>query len=396
MRLAWAVRNLGRHPLRTALVVLGIAVASALLLDMVMLSGGMERSFSRMLRSRGFQIRLSPKGTLPFDTEATIAGIGPLVEALRRDPDIAAAGAVVGTPVYATVGDSALTLVGYGIDPRGQGLYELERGRELEPGDTVGLLLGRTAAERTGWAIGDTVGLAGRLDPGTARPLVERSFVVRGIVHWLYDARDQRSVGAVVPVMQRLGRLTDRDAGSAIMVKVREDRAVDAVAARIERRFPAVEVNSIATLVAQFRNRLVYFHQLALILATISLVVAVLLVGTILTITINERLGEIAVLRAIGVTRFRVVQSVMAEGALLTLVGTGIGLGIGLVTARYLDAILTSFPGLPAAISFFVPEGRSLARAAAAVAVAGIAAGAYPAWLAATTPIALTLRSEAE
>ncbi len=396
VRFAWALRNLLRHPVRTALVVAGIAVAAALLLDMVMLSGGMERSFSRMLLSRGFQIRLSPKGTLPFDTEATIPGISAIVDSLRADPDVDAAGAVVGTSVYATLGDSVLTLVGYGIDPRGQGLYELDRGADLAPGDSLGLLLGETVAERTGWRVGDTVALAGRLDPGIARAGVERSLVVRGVVRWLYDARDQRSVGAIVPVMQRFGRLTDRDAGSAVMVRVRDGAPVDPVAARIARRFPRVEVNSVAALVAQFRSRLVYFQQLSLILATISLVVAVLLVGTILTITINERLGEVAVLRAIGVTRARVVQSVMAEGALVTLVGTGLGLALGLVTARYLDAILTSFPGLPAAISFFVPDSWGLARAALAVAGAGIVAGVYPAWLAASTPIAATLRAEAE
>jgi len=396
MRFAWALRSLIRHPVRSTLVVAGIAVAAALLLDMVMLSGGMERSFSRMLLSRGFQIRLSPKGTLPFDTEATIAGAGAIVADLRADPDVVAAGAVVGTSVYATIGDSALTLVGYGIDPRGQGLYQVDRGADLAPGDTIGLLLGNTAAERTGWHLGDTVALAGRLDPGVARAAEERRFVVRGVVHWLYDARDQRSVGALVPVMQRLARLSDRDGASAVMVRVRDGAPVDSVAARIARRFPAVEVNSVEALVAQFRTRLVYFHQLSLILATISLVVAVLLVGTILTITINERLGEVAVLRAIGVTRARVVQSVMAEGALVTLVGTGLGLGLGLVTARYLDAILTSFPGLPAAISFFVPDGPGLVRAAVAVATAGILASAYPAWLAAATPIAATLRAEAE
>ena len=40
MRLAWAFRQLRRHSLRTGLAVSGIAVAAALLLDMVMLSGG--------------------------------------------------------------------------------------------------------------------------------------------------------------------------------------------------------------------------------------------------------------------------------------------------------------------------------------------------------------------
>ena len=62
-------------------------------------------------------------------------------------------------------------------------------------------------------------------------------------------------------------------------------------------------------------------EAVSLILATISLVVGVLLVATILTISVNERIGEIAVLRAIGVRRARIVRMVVLEGALLTLVG---------------------------------------------------------------------------
>ena len=63
-----------------------------MLLDMVMLSGGIDKSFSDLLLGRGFQMRLTPKGTLPFDTEATMAGASGIVAALRRDPAVAAAG----------------------------------------------------------------------------------------------------------------------------------------------------------------------------------------------------------------------------------------------------------------------------------------------------------------
>ena len=72
--IAWGLKSLGRQPLRTALSLAGIAVASAMLLDMVMLSGGIDQSFSDLVLRRGYQIRLTPKGTLPFDTEATMAG----------------------------------------------------------------------------------------------------------------------------------------------------------------------------------------------------------------------------------------------------------------------------------------------------------------------------------
>jgi putative ABC transport system permease protein len=393
--IAWGLRSLGRQPLRTALSLAGIAVAAAMLLDMVMLSGGIDQSFSDLLLVRGYQLRLTPRGTLPFDTEATMSRASEIVRSLRRDPDVAAAGAVLGSSLYARVGDSLVTLFGYGVEPEAQGLYELTGGRDLAPGDTTGVLHGDPAARLLGVGVGGTVTLVGRLDPQVAAAAVGRTVVVRGTVHWLYDPRDQPSVGTVLSVMQRLAPGTEDDRASLILVKARADARVPALARRLRAEFPAVEVNSVTDLVAQFRDRRDYFRQLSYILGSLSLIVTVLLVATLLTITVNERLGEIATLRAIGVARASIVRQVLAEGAALTIAGGGLGILLGLATARYLDAILTSFPGLPAAFSFFVPRADTLGVAALVLCATGVLAGLWPAWLAARAPIALTLRAEA-
>ena len=394
MRLAWGVRNLGRHPLRTGLSLLGIAIASAMLLDMVLLSGGLERSFERLLLGRGFQVRLSPKGTLPLDTEATLSGAEALIREVRRDPAVAAAGGVLGGTLYARRGDSLVTFFGYGIDPSAQALYQVTAGQDLVPDDTLGALLSPAAAAALGVGLGDTLRVFGNLDPQLATAGSQRVLRVRGLVRWFYDFRGQRSAGLVLPLMQRLTRGGD-DRASLVMVRVRTDTEVPAVAARLAERHPRVQVNSVADLVRQVRERLVYFRQLSYILGSVSLIVTVLLVATLLAITVNERLGEIATLRAIGVSRGTVVVQVMAEGTALTALGAILGVLLGLLTARRLDAILTSFPGLPAAISFFVPDPRLLATAGAVLLAAGALAGAYPAWLAARAPIAATLRAEA-
>jgi putative ABC transport system permease protein len=215
------------------------------------------------------------------------------------------------------------------------------------------------------------------------------------MVRFVYDYRGQPSVGTVLATMQRLARGDAEDRASLIVVKVRDDRAVERVAAGLRQRFPRLEIFSVADLVAHFRERLVYFRQLSYILGSMSLVVAVLLIATLLTITVNERLGEIATLRAIGVSRATIVRQVFAEGAVLTLLGATLGILLGLVTAHYLDAILTSFPGLPASFSFFVPRANTLSRAGVILALTGSVAGLYPAWLAARAPIAATLRAEA-
>jgi putative ABC transport system permease protein len=393
--LAWGVKSLARRPLRTALSLAGIAVAAAMLLDMVMLSGGIDQSFAQLLLSRGYQIRLSPKGTLPFDTEASLSGTSAILATLRHDPAIEAAGAVLGASLYGRTRDSLITVFGYGIQPEAQALYQVTAGKDLEPEDTVGVLLSEPAARVLGAGVGDSISLLGRLDPQVAVAGVGRRLVVRGMVHFVYDYRGQPSVATVLAAMQRLAHDGIQDRASLVVVKVRDNQAVERVAAGLRQRFPRLEVNSVADLVAHFRERLVYFRQLSYILGSMSLVVTVLLIATLLTITVNERLGEIATLRAIGVSRATIVRQVFAEGTALILLGATLGILLGLVTARYLDAILTSFPGLPATFSFFVPRADTLSRAGLVLVLTGAVAGLYPAWLAARAPIAATLRAEA-
>jgi putative ABC transport system permease protein len=393
--LGWGVRSLLRQRFRTALAVTGIAISAAMLLDMVMLSGGIEKSFSELLLARGYQIRLTPKGTLPFDTEATLDHANAVVNRLRGDTAVVAAGAVLGAALYGRRGDSLVTLTGYGVQPEAQGLYQVLQGSDLTPGDTLGVLLSAPAAGLLMAGVGDPVSLVGRLDPQVATAGVSRRLVVRGIVRWVYDYRGQPSIGTILPLMQRLAYRTLDDRASLLLVKVREDVPVPTVVARLREEFPRLDVYSVADLVRFFKQRLVYFRQLSYILATMSLIVAVLLITTLLTITVNERLGEIVTLRAIGIARATVVRQVFIEGAVLTVGGTVLGIVLGLGTARYLDSILTSFPGLPAAFSFFVPRRESLALASLVLLVTGSLAGLYPAWLAARAPIAATLRSEA-
>src|ERR687894_2450627 len=102
MQLMLAAASLLRHRARTLLAVLGVAVSAAMLLDMVMLATGMRESFRTLLTARGFQIRLAPRGTLPFDTEATIAGAGEVVALLQARPDVETVSPVLGASVHPT------------------------------------------------------------------------------------------------------------------------------------------------------------------------------------------------------------------------------------------------------------------------------------------------------
>src|SRR6185436_14061008 len=120
---------LRRHRSRTILAVLGVAVSAAMLLDMVMLATGMRESFRSLLLSQGYQLRLAPKGTLPFDTDATIPGASAIIRRLRQNADVVAVSPVLGGQLHVTrgVGDSihVRSAIALGTEADVQGDYEL-------------------------------------------------------------------------------------------------------------------------------------------------------------------------------------------------------------------------------------------------------------------------------
>jgi putative ABC transport system permease protein len=174
-----------------------------------------------------------------------------------------------------------------------------------------------------------------------------------------------------------------------------DSATVEAVRAWIAATFPQVQAISTETAIRQVEERLSYFRQLAFVLGAVSLAIGALLVATLVTLSVNERRGEIAVLRAIGTPRGGVVAQVMLEGLLLSAAGIVLGMGLGVVTARGLNGILHDFPGLPASFDFFVWSPGAAWRALGMLVAAGTVAGAVPAWQAGSVPIARALREEA-
>jgi putative ABC transport system permease protein len=393
MRAALAQASLIRHRGRTMLAVLGVAVATAMLLDMVMLATGMRESFRELLLSQGYDIRLAPKGTLPFDTDATIAGVSAITNVLRTNPDIREISPVLGGSIHIPVGARDVSAAVLGIDPSIQGDYEFVSGRDVTTADAI--VANDYLLKKLGARFGDTLNVAVGYDPQTRTYSGQRKLVLTGKARFIYGATEQSAAAVRRETLEALGGGARRDRASLFMVRVREGANPDSVRSWIATRIPSVTAISVATAIAEVDQRLSYFRQLAFILGAVSLFVGFLLVTTLVTVSVNERAGEIAVMRAIGVSRAHVVQQIVIEGVVISLVGAIVGLGLGLVTARYLNSILSAFPGLPMAIDFFLFQPRAAWSALGLLVGSGIVAGVYPAWRAASLPIAETLRREA-
>jgi putative ABC transport system permease protein len=388
-----AFASLRRHRARTLLAILGVAVSAAMLLDMVMLSSGMRESFRSLLLSQGFQLRLSPKGTLPFDTEATIRAADSLVALLRARPNIAAVSPVLGGQLHFPVAGGTVTSTALGVDPSVQGDYELVAGRnpaapdEMVANDAVLRALGRS--------IGDTVRAASGYDPQLRTLSGQRLLRVVGRVRFVYLALDQRATALPIGTLRAMSGVGATDRASLVMVRLRPGADVERERDALLAQLRTVTVISTTEALKQVDERLSYFRQLAVILGAVSLVVGFLLVTTLVTVSVNERIGEISVMRAIGVRRWRVVAQILLESSVIMLVASPLGLALGLVTARWLNSILARFPGLPERIDFFLFQPSAAWTALGLLALSGILAGVYPSWRGASMPIATTLREEA-
>src|SRR5687767_14781300 len=163
MRVQLAVLSLRRHLSRTLLAGLGVAVSAAMLLDMVMLATGMRESFASLLGRNGFTIRVSPRGTLPFDSEATIANAVDAADVIRRVGGVTAVSPILGATIHVLGGATPVTAFALGLDPAVQGDYELLEG--AHPTAASGIVVSDALLRAANARIGDTIDVAVGFDP---------------------------------------------------------------------------------------------------------------------------------------------------------------------------------------------------------------------------------------
>jgi len=180
-----------------------------------------------------------------------------------------------------------------------------------------------------------------------------------------------------------------------LLVRSRPGLGANTAAAAIHAAFPRLYVVTNEDLVERFsRVEFSYFRQISAVLATVTLFFGFLLIGVLLTVSVNQRLGEIAALRALGLSRWRVMGGILIESVMLVSAGGALAVPLGGLLSLRLDTILRAMPGLPADLHFFVFEPRALFLHVGLLAVASLAAAAYPMRIVATLPIAATLRRE--
>lgn len=411
--LGFAWRSLVRQPARAALAILGVAAAGALLLDMLLLSQGLVVSMRDLLERTGWDVRVTSTDDVPgraprirgtADALATIAALPEVDAAIAirsAEARIDMPAEAIPGPRSSAVGDEApdsrrpsglrdLVVSIQGVSTGGPPPWTVLRGRDASVAGEV--VLNEAAAAALAAEPGGELTMRASCGAGSDAMPPARVRVA-GVAAFPFAGADEYTIGATLDTLSAACGGSAADQADVILVRSSGD--ADAAAGAVNAARPDLRAVTNREMLGRLEQTgFTYFRQISAVLTTVTLSFAVLLITVLLTVSVNQRLGEIAALRALGFSRRRVVADVFCESALIVGLGGLLSLPLGLVMAQWLDAILKGMPGIPATLHFFVFEERALATHVLLLVATAVIAALYPMRLVSRLPIAATLRDQ--
>ena len=356
-----AVESAARAPRRTAATALTLALGLTLISFMSVLASSLRQGIGE-----NYSETITAEYVVESSRNEMLGGLSPeLAGRLEALPETAATSVVrFGHWLDGDV-TSALTAVDPHTLPRVADI-DLTAGSltELESG---GVIVAEQVAQERGLRIGDTLPMTFARTGGQQVPIVgllEQTDAQALSTNYLislttYDEQFSERVDASVYV-------TLADGVSA-------DEARAAVEATLADH-PTAELRDHAAAVSGRAAMIDEVLGLVTVLLTFAVGLALLGITNTLALSIVERLREIGLLRAVGMTRSQLRAMVRGEAVLIAALAVAIGLGTGVAIAASTVSALGATTPLPMS----VPVGQLLAVVAIATA-GGLLAGLLPA-----------------
>ena len=379
-------RNLARNRLRAILTAVSIGLSIFLVCAVLTLPQGFGSLLDRM--ASGTRISIHNKAGLAY-----VLPYGDL-QKVRAIPGVAAAasftwfGGVYDQPNnmfpnFAIDADAAADVwPDYGIDP--QALADFRSYRDAA-------LVGYQTMRTFGWKVGDRITLRGTIWP------VDLEFRIVGAM----------PEGKGNPVMLWFSRVYLEEAMRAkgisfdiigmIWARISEPSAVEPVMRRIDDLFRNSEFETQSetekSFFLNFMGSLTGITRIILAVGFLVVAAVVFIAANSCSMSIRERAGEIAILKAIGFRPRAILGVLLAETLLLAAFGGFTG-AFGAYGVFKLLALLGATHASPALgpLSMFIMTATVLGQGLFVTLLVGMLAGIIPAWGAAHRPVALALR----
>ena len=351
-------KNLLRRRLRTTLTLCGIGMAIGAFVGLVGFSNAFEQAWLRLYTSSGTNIAIIQRTFLStsLDESAT-----PKVKAL---PAVAQATPVIYNVMDLTPEVNAL-VYGWKADSYELESLQLLSGRPLRDGHPevmLGDLLANSLSKKTGDML----------------PIQGSPFKVVAVYH----GGSALEAGAVIMPLDQLQRLSSLQGKvSTIHVRLRpapsgeaRDHYLKRVQAQIEAALPGLRAVPAAER-AENNQFVRLANASAWGTSSIALLIGILGIANTMAMSVFERTREIGILRALGWKRGQIMVLIQLEATVLGLGGGLMGVVIGW-GALHLLAALPQSAGI---VSTYFPLPL-VAKALGISILAGLTAGAIPAW----------------
>ncbi|MGP8176090.1 MAG: ABC transporter permease [Terracidiphilus sp.] len=356
--IGFAWKNLWRRRLRTLLTLCGIAMAIGAFVGLVGFSRSFEREWLRMYLSSGTDIAVVQQTFLNTSMDESAGA------KLKALPTVRQATPMILNLMDLTQDVNALAY-GWKADSYEFESLQFVSGRRFRDGQPEVIL-------------GDL--LAGSLNkkPGDTLEIQGSPFAVSGIYHG-GSALEAGAVILPLDQMQKLGSLEGKVTAFHVRLKPAPagespEQYLKRAQAQIEAALPGLRAVPAAERASN--NQLVLLaHAAAWGTSSIALLIGILGIANTMAMSVFERTREIGILRALGWKRGRILLLIQTEAAVLGFSGGILGIAVGWSALRLLSAL----PQTASIVSASFPL-LLLAEALGIAVLAGLVAGAIPAW----------------
>jgi putative ABC transport system permease protein len=363
------LKNVLQRKARSALTVLGVAIAVAAVVALVGIADGFQRAFSELYERRGVDLIVVRAGSSERLTSSIPQRVG---EQIRQISGVyAVSQGLMDLVSFEEANLASVPMQGWTPDSfLFNGLNILE-GRRLEASDERGVMLGMILAKNLSKKAGDKL-----IIPGS-----RGQFTVVGV----YESFNVFENGSLVMLLPTLQSITDRpDQVTGFQVVLdnlpNKKELIERVRQEINAlRSPKGKLWGIeATPTEDYvknTSQIRMASAMAWMTSAIALVIGAVGVLNTMIMSVFERTREIGILRAIGWRKSRVVRLILFESLLLSVFGAA----AGIVAAVLLTRGLSWWPMVSGLIKGDVAASVMIQGFFIALAV-GLLGGAYPAY----------------
>ncbi|MGI9317629.1 MAG: ABC transporter permease [bacterium] len=309
-----AVKNLLRNPIRSILTILGVAMGIAMLVSVTGYSDSIGSQLQNTVTNRYQLVVLSAGARGPLSSRISSSDL-PLIRKLQGISE--AQPVIIGSAKADKI--PFLLLIGVSSSKTMAGNISLFEGQWFRPKSSE-IIMGHNAAQRL------------RLGVGEQFSLQRQRFEISGIYHSPSNFLNQ---AAVVSVADAQLLLDIRDRVNVIFLKLDPGRGVKSISSKFAEKFPHLQMTRTADLLGSIEF-FVVVERVTDALGLIAVVFCILITMNTLLISLFERNREIAILMAIGWSRFMIARSLVLESLMISVFGAVLGIMIGLgVIYRY-------------------------------------------------------------